>query len=286
MIKWTKKDFVSLIWIVISATIIALNLNSFVYSGKFYPGGFSGISLLLIHVLKDYLSISISFGFMYALLNIPAAFLVYKKVGKKFTIFSIIHFGLVSLITLFLPDFYLAYDLMLLSIFGGIIAGVATLIALSRNASGGGSDFIAIWLSDKLKRSVWSWMMGINIVIVLMAGYIYGLEIALYSIIYQFVYTQILNDRYTRYKSKALYIITTHPDEVSANIIAHTRHGITKIWGEGAYTKKQRALLYIVVQAYQVNQVVMNARKVDPDVFISISNTERVIGNYYQTPLE
>lgn len=81
-------------------------------------------------------------------------------------------------------------------------------------------------------------------------------------------------------------MITTMPEEVSEAILKSTHHGITKIWGEGAYTKQKRCLLFMVVQEYQVNQVVYTAQKIDPHIFISVSNTERIIGNYHQTPLE
>lgn len=286
MITWKKRDFITLIWIVLSASFFAFSINTFIYSGNFYPAGISGISVLLVRLSKDYLNITIPYGLLYTLLNIPGTYLVFSRVGKKFTIFSIIHYLLVSFLTLVFPNIYLNYDVMLLSIFGGLINGFAAWMALNRNASGGGTDFIAIYLSDKLKRPVWTWVMMANAILILIAGSIYGLEAALYSIIFQFVATQIINERYTRYKSKSLYMITTMPEEVSEAILKSTHHGITKIWGEGAYTKQKRCLLFMVVQEYQVNQVVYTAQKIDPHIFISVSNTERIIGNYHQTPLE
>lgn len=286
MITWKKRDLITLIWIILSAAIFALSINSFIYSGAFYTAGISGISLLITRLTNDYFHISVPYGVLYTLLNIPGTYLVYSRVGKKFTLFSIIHYLLVSVFTLIFPNFYLNYDLMLLSIFGGLVNGFASWMALNRNASGGGTDFIAIYLSDKLQRPIWTWVMFGNAILLLIAGSIYGLEIALYSIIFQFVATQIINERYTRYKSKTLYMITSIPDEVSEMILKNTRHGITKLWGEGAYSKEERCLLFMVVQEYQVNQVVYIAQKVDPSIFISVSNTERIIGNYHQTPLE
>ncbi len=286
MIKWTKKDLVTLVWVTLSAFIFAASINTILYSGNFYPGGISGISLLIVRVSKDYLDLNIPYGLLYILFNLPLTYLVWNKVGRKFTIFSIVNYSLVSIITLFFPIIKLDYDMILLAIFGGLLSGISGWMVLQRNASAGGADFIAIFLSERLKRPIWSWIMGVNVVLLLIAGLLYGVEIALYSIILQFVSTQVINSRHMRYKSKSLYMITSFPDEVSEMILAHTHHGITKIWGEGAYSKKKRCLLFMVVQEVQVNQVITHARLADPNVFISVSNTEKIVGNYHQTPLE
>ena len=179
MITWKKRDLVTLIWVIISASLFSISINTFIYTGNFYPGGISGLSLLLIRLSNDYLKITIPYGVLYTLLNLPGTYLVFSRVGKKFTIFSIIHYGLVSVLTLIFPHVYLEYDVMLLSIFGGLISGIASWMTLNRNASSGGTDFIAIYLSDKLKRPIWSWIMFANVIMLLIAGSIYGLIIAL-----------------------------------------------------------------------------------------------------------
>lgn len=283
---WTQQDGITVFWIVISAMIFTFNLNSFIASGGFFPGGFSGISVLTVRSLKTFADIDFPYGVLYAALNIPFTFLVYKHVGKKFTLFSVLHYGLVSIFSFVFPKVHVDYDPILIAIFGGLLSGVASSIALSRNASAGGTDFIAVWASWKLNRPVWNYIMIGNVILLSIAGLLFGFEAALYSIIYQYVVTTVVNERHLRYKTKSLYMITEHPDEVSANILAHTRHGITKLWGEGAYSKQPKALLYMVVNAYQINEVVQSAQEIDPTIFISVSNTERIIGNYYQKPLE
>ena len=118
------------------------------------------------------------------------------------------------------------------------------------------------------------------------AGFLFGWEEALYSIIYQFVVTQVIESRYERFKYMALNMITEHPNEVSAAIFKATRHGITKLWGEGGYSRKPKCMLYMVVNAFEVNDVVQAAKSVDPTIFISISKAEKIIGNYFLKPLE
>ena len=286
MTNWTKNDLITLFWITVSALVYTFNLNVFIYSGAFFPGGFSGLSVLTVRILERYYDIHILYGLVYAILNIPFTILVFKQVGRKFTIFSAIHYVLVSIFTTIFPKIYVAYDPILIAIFGGLLAGVGSSIALLRNASAAGTDFIAIWLSNKLKRPVWNYIMFGNVVLLSLAGLLFGFEAALYSIIYQFVVTQVINDRHTRYKTKSLYIITTQADAVSQNILKSVRHGITIMEGEGAYSHTKRSILYMVINAYQVQSVVSAAQEIDPKVFITINNTERIIGNYYQKPLE
>ena len=76
------------------------------------------------------------------------------------------------------------------------------------------------------------------------------------------------------------------PDKLASTILENTRHGITILDGVGGYSKKKYGMLYMVVSAYEVNTVITIAQRVDPNVFIDVSKTERVLGNYYRTPLD
>lgn len=286
MNKTRQETLKTTIWIILSALIYTITLNIFIYSGQFFPGGFSGTSVLIVRIFETYLDIRIPYGVLYALMNVPPTILVYKYVGKKFTYFSILQYALVSIFSFFIPKIALNYDPILIAIFGGVLGGISSAIALSRNASAGGTDFIAIYAANKLRRPVWNYIWYANIVIISIAGLLFGFEAALYSIIYQYVVTQVIDARHTRFKHMSLYMITDRPDEVTVSIFNTTRHGITRLWGEGAYSKTPKCLLYMVVNAFEVNDVVEAAKLADPKIFISISKTERIIGNYYQKPLE
>lgn len=286
MVKFTKNDLVTAFWIFASALVYTFTLNVFIYSGKFFPGGFSGISLLTVRIAETFFHVSIPYGLLYAAMNVVPTILVYRYVGKKFTYFSILQVGLVSLFSFIIPKITVNYDTILIAIFGGLLGGLSTAMALARNASAGGTDFIAIYAARKLNRPVWNYVWYANIAVLTLAGLLFGFETALYSIIYQFVATQVIDQRHTRFKTMSLYMITEKPEEVCANIFKGTRHGITKLWGEGAYSHTPRCLLYMVVNAFQVDEVVDAAREADPKIFISVSRTERIIGNYYQKPLE
>lgn len=281
-----KKDIQTTLMVILSALVYAFSIKVFVRAGALFPGGFTGISLLFTRYMLDYQGIYLPFGVVYALLNIIPTLLVYKYVGRRFALFSVLQYALVSLFTILLPTITLTADIILIAVFGGIIGGFGISLALNANASTGGTDFIAIYASNKTRTETWSYIMYGNMVVILLAGFLFGWEKALYSIVYQFCSTYIVSQRHMRFKLRALNLITAFPDEVCASIYKISRHGITRIWGEGGYSRQSKCMLYMVVNAFEVDEVVAAAKRGDPKVFISISSSERVIGNYYQKPLD
>ena len=286
MNQTVKKNIKTTIVIIFSALLSAITINVFVYSGGFFPGGFSGISVLINRSMIQYFGIDIPYGLLYVLMNIFPTILVYKYVGKRFTTFSILQYGLVSLFTLILPVVKLDYDIILITIFGGIFSGISVVLSLMQNASGGGTDFIAIYASNRYRKPIFNYILYGNMVILSVAGLLFGWEKALYSIIYQYVSTQVIESRYQRYKYSTLHMITNHPEEVSQTIFKNTRHGITKLKAEGMYSKSEKTMLYMVVNAFEVNDVVSAAKEADPKIFITISKADKIVGNYYLKPME
>ena len=284
--KLTLKDLKTLIYVIASAVLYTLTLKLFINAGDLLPGGFSGISLLISRVTDRYFGIYIPFSLLYILFNIIPTILVFKYVGKRFAIFSVIQYVLVAVLSLIIPEMPITGDLILIAIFGGILGGFSVLLALIVNASGGGTDFIAIYAANTLKKDTWGYILGGNVIVLGIAGMLFGWDKALYSIIYQFASTQVVSSRHLRYKQTALTLITEHPDEVIHSILSSTRHGITKLWGEGGYSKQPKSMLYMVVNAFEIDEVIEAAKAVDPQVFIAVNKIERIIGNFYQKPFE
>ena len=281
-----KKDLVMLFWVNVSAAIQAISLTSFSMPQKLYPSGFSGISRIICDLSADFLNITIPFGVVYILLNLFPTIVVFKTIGRRFTIFSIVQYALVSLFSATFPQLISVSDPILLAVFGGIINGVGVGIALSHNASSGGVDFIAIYVSNRYHQSIWTYVMYGNFVVLAIAGVIYGWDIALYSIILQFCSTQVVKRMHKRYTMETLTIITNKPDEVVDSVLKNTRHGITEIKAEGAFLHQDKTVLYTVVNSFQTRDVINSVLASDAKAFINIQKTERVIGNYYQKPLD
>lgn len=272
--------------IILSALVQSIALTTFSTVGNLYPGGIGGISRLSSDVLSDFFNINISYQIPYLLINIILAILVYKYIGHKFTIYSIFQVTIVSILTLFLKPVIVIDDIIILSVFGGIVNGFGVGLALTNNASTGGTDFISIYLSNRYKRSMWYNIFGLNCVIIVVTGLIYGWSRAFYTIIYQFCSTQIVNKMHKRYTHQTITIITKYPDQVTESIFSKVRHGITRYDAIGAYKKEGTTVLYTVINSYQTSEVVEATLKVDPKAFINVQDTKKIYGNYYQKPLD
>lgn len=285
-ITTSRNHIKSLILVVLSAFLGALSIKIFIENGSIFPGGFAGISILTQRLLARHLQINIPFGAIFLTLNVFPTVLVYKYVGKWFTRYSILQIILVSFFVEIIPLITITDDILLISVFGGIFSGIAASLSLMANASGGGTDFIALYISNKTNAQSWNYILAGNAVLLTIVGMLFSWEVALYSIIFQFVGTYIVSNMYQRYKLMSIRMFTTQPERLTDAILSQTRHGITKIWGEGGYTKQQMCMLYMVVNSHEVNHIVAIAQRVDAKVFIDISKTEKVIGNYYRTPLD
>lgn len=284
--NFTKKDILYLALIVLSSLIYALNMNSFVESGNLYPGGFAGVSRLLANLSTTLFHVNLSFSFFYMILNLAVTLLVFRSIGHKFILYSVIWYTLTSVFTDLIDIPAITHQLLLISVFGGLINGFAIGIALRSNASSGGTDFIAIWLSMRLNRPTWNYMLAFNAVILCIAGAVYGWETALYSIIFQYVSTQVVNSMHHRYHLTALKIITDAPEEVTQAIFHTCRHGVTKIRCEGGYTEKEHYLVLTTINTYQLKEVINNIKAADPHAFMEINQASQIIGNYYQKPID
>lgn len=273
-------------WVIVSAVLQSIALTSFSVPGQIYAAGVNGLARLISDILLDKFNINISYIVFFLITNLILCVIVYKYIGKLFTILSVSQIIMVSIFASIFTPLITLDDKILFAIFGGIVNGVGVGLALTHNASSGGTDFLSIYLSNKKKRSMWNIVFGLNCLIIVIAGLLFGWERAMYSIIYQFCTTQIINRMHKRYTSQTITIITEHPDEVSKEIFSTVRHGITRIEATGAYKNTKETMLYTVVNGYQVDDIVKSISRADPKAFINITDTKQVVGNYYQKPLD
>ena len=280
------KDLTTLFWAFAAALIQAIAYASFIERGNFYPTGFSGMARLFTKALQDFAGISISYAVLVFFMNLIATIIVFRHIGRRFAIFSMCQVFFFSLLVSHMPAIITVDDPILLAIFGGIVNGFGCGLALAHDLSTGGMDFFSVYISNRYNKSAWNYIFAINTAILVIAGCLYGFEIALYSVIMQYCQKQVISTLHKRYTHQTLTIITTKPQEVIDNILKGTRHGITILKGEGAYLHKEETVLYMVVNTFQTNQIIKAAREMDEGAFINIQDSKGVSGNYYRLPLE
>lgn len=235
--------------VIIASVLYAWNLRCFAQVADLLPGGFSGVSLLFQAIGLRFFYISIPFTIFNVALNIFPAYIAYRYIGKKFTIYSIVVIILSSVLVDVLPPYIFTEDILLISVFGGIINGFAISLCLNVGTTTGGTDFISIYFSHVKGIDAWNYILLGNVVILLIAGGLFGWSIALYSIIYQFCSTQVIQFMYKRYQKMTLFIISDKSEEIYHAIKNTTNHDATLFKGIGCYEEKERTLIYSVINS-------------------------------------
>ena len=281
-----KESIKKILVICFASFLMALNIKSFVRTGGLYPGGATGLALLIQRAADMFLHITIPYTIVNILLNAIPVYIGFRFIGKKFTMYSCLMIVLTSVLTDIIPGYAITYDTLLISIFGGLINGFVIGLCLHMNATTGGTDFIAIYLSEKKEIDSWNVVLGINVVILAAAGVLFGWDKALYSIIFQYTSTQVVHILYRKYQHETLFIVTNKATEVYEVISKMSNHGATMMEGEGSYEHQERKIVYSVVSSAQSKSIIREVKKADPHAFVNAIKTEQIAGRFYQKPNE
>ena len=279
------RRLITIFSVIISALLQTYVIQAFIRPAGLLSSGFTGVAILIERVtaLHGY-SFSTSLGML--VLNIPVAILCSRSISMRFTFYSMIQ---VFLASIFLKIFHfqpLFDDVLLDVVFGGFLYGLAIAIALRGNASTGGTDFIALYVSNKTGKSIWEQVFAGNVVLLCIFGYLFGWIYAGYSILFQFVSTKAIAAFHHRYERVTLQVTTTKADEIIREYVKQYRHGISYVNAVGGYSKQKMYLLHTVVSSYEVNDIVHLMRDADPHVIVNMIKTEDFYGGFYRAPLE
>ncbi len=274
----------ALIFCTAGAALIAFVINSFVNTVGLFPGGFAGLTLLITRSADKFWGVQIPYSLLYIPLNAVPIMIGIKYLGKRFTALSVYVIVLSSFLVDLMPKYALTYDVLLLSVFGGLLDGAAVALCLYVGASGGGTDFISLYFAEKRGIDCWNYILMANMVILSIAGLMFGWSKALYSIIYQFCVTQAISTLFNRYSKHTLIIITDMPEAVYNCIYRLTNHAATLYKGTGLYGNEGKSTIYSVVASDEVDYVVKSIKEIDPHAFVNVLKTEQLAGAWYRHP--
>ena len=279
-----KKTIIKFLLLTLAAGIFAFNLKSFIRTGNLIPGGFSGITVLIQQIGRQFFNVEIPYSLVYLPLNVIPAYIGLRYIGKRFTFESFYVVVLSSILTDIIPNITITYEPILIALFAGIVGGIASVICLTAGASGGGTDFISIFLSEKKGIDAWGYILAGNIVLLVIGGLLFDFDRALYSIIYQYVITTMLGTYYKRYQQDTLLVVTSKPQDVLEKIYELTHHDGTIITGEGGYSGENKKIIYSVIGRDQSDKVINAIKEMDEGAFTNVIKTEQVNGRFYMTP--
>jgi len=267
--------YVELIVMAIGCFISAFGYNALVIPAHLLSGGLTGISQIIHHFVP------VNVGIFYLILNIPLLFLGYKYLGKKFSLYTIYGTVLLSFFLYIIPIEHIWTDNTLLSaVFGGIIASFGTGIVLRMGGSQGGLDIISRIISKHKNISVGKANLLMNVVIIIISGFIFNSEIALYTIVFIFTSMRTSDVILSHVNRISVLIVTDKGNEVSQEINDLMHRGTTVWNANGGYTHKDKIVLFCVLVEGELTQLQTIVKAVDPSAFVSIISTQNVIGRF------
>ncbi|SEO50151.1 Uncharacterized membrane-anchored protein YitT, contains DUF161 and DUF2179 domains [Amphibacillus marinus] len=265
--------------VIIGGLINAIALNFFFISADVYASGFTGMAQIIFTVLSEFLNVDfISTGILLLLLNIPVALLGWFKVGRHFTIYSILSVLMTTVFLEIIPIRSFSSDIMLNAVFGGVLGGFGVGITLKWGASTGGSDILAMVMSRMKDKPIGGYLMIINGIIIFLAGVLNEPENALYTLLALYVSTRVIDGIHTRHEKVTAMIVTKRTDDLQSAIHKRVVRGITILPARGAYSKEDKSMLIVVITRYELYDLERIIKEVDPEAFTNIVQTADVYG--------
>ena len=277
-LKWKN-----MIMLTVAGIINAIGITIFLNPVKLYDSGISGTSMLIAGISRIPLSVCL------LLLNIPLFLYGLKRQGKRFTLYAIYTVFIYSLaawlITDVLPiDVSLAsplagQDLLLCALFGGLISGIGSGLAIRFGGAMDGIEVMAVIFAKRMGITVGTFVMAYNLVLYIICGIVLNSWILpLYSIVTYMAALKTVDfiveglDR-----AKSAMIITDKPDEICRELSAAFETGTTKIDAVGGYSKANKTIVYFVVNRFQVTKMCDIIKAVDPNAYVTITEVADVL---------
>ena len=267
------------LFLTLAGIINAFGVIVFLAPVKLYDSGISGTSMLISQITPEWCSLSL----ILILLNIPIFILGLKKQGAAFTIYSIYVVCIYSLAAWIITDVLpvdvsivsplAGSDLFLCAIFGGIISGCGSGMAVRFGGAIDGIDIIGVMFAKKLGLSLGTFVMIYNVILYIVCGFVINSWILpLYSIVTYAAALKTVDFFVEGFdRSKAAFIITSKPAEVCHALSETFENGITTIKAHGYYSNSDKTMIYFVVNRFQIGKMKNTVHDIDPKAYISIS---------------
>ncbi len=272
--KLYQGTFKSLFFITIGAAIAASSLEGFLVPNTIIDGGIIGISIMVDYLLKN-----VPLGIVIFCLNMPFIFLALKKFGKKFVFNTFWGLCCLSVFVSLVHGHQVTDDLLLATVFGGVILGLGVGLILRNNGSLDGTEIIAIRLAPKLGLSIGEIIMIFNVFIFFAAGFLFGFDRAMYSILTYFIAYKVIDVVLEGLnESKSVLVVTDFSQEMGDKIIEQMGVSVTYIDAVGGYSGQPKRIVYCVISRLEVTKLKQLVKDVDKTAFISIENVHEVEG--------
>jgi len=274
----TAKNIITVIMLTIGAVIAAVALECFLIPNTILDGGITGISIILYKLFH------IPLGILVLLLNIPFIFIGYKNLGKNFlfrTIYTMVCFSLVLSYFEMFPSF--TEEILLATVFGGALLGLGVGIIIYFGGCVDGTESVAIVISKKTNLSVGQIVLIFNLLIYTAAGFIFGFDRAMYSLLTYIITFKVIDFVSEGLEqAKAVLIITDKGTKLSKEIYKKLGRTTTTIKGKGLISGEKEVLYCVLtrIEIYELKHLIEN---MDSSAFVTVLDVSDIIGNHIKS---
>lgn len=262
--------------IFIGCLVSGIAMNIFLIPSQLLSGGISGIAIILYYLF------GLPIGVQLIIYNLPVVYLSYKVFGKLYAVDTIIGMTLFSFCidaTSFLGAYTVIDNRMLGSIFGGVLSGIGFGIIFRADSNTGGLDVIGAVIKKFYSFDVGTAVFALNLVVVLIGIFIFDMNTGLYTLICMYVSAEITNKVVAGFnRKKSIMIISPNAEQIAPLIMQYLHRGVTFFHGEGAFTRQEKNIMFVVVRLTQVGKIKSIVHSLDPAAFMIISDASEVAG--------
>ncbi len=271
---WLKKYA----FLILGSLIYTAGLEIFLVPNNIIDGGVVGISIMAAHIT------GIPFAVYMVALNLPFLYLGYNQIGKTFAISTLVSIVAMSILSMFFePIPQITEDYFLAAIFGGIIAGAGVGLVIRHGGSLDGTEIVAIILDRKTSFSVGEVVMFFNLFILGAAGFVFGWDKAMYSLVAYFIISKMIDVVLKGLdESYAVMIVSDEYEEIADALMHRLGRGVTYLHGQGAYTGADKQVLYCVVTRLEVVKLKEITLEKDENAFVTINPVHDIVGGRFK----
>lgn len=273
-LRWLQR----LVFMAVGAALAAVALEIFLVPNHIIDGGVTGISIML----SDWTGWRL--GIFLFLLNAPFFLIGYQQIGRTFalsTLFSVVILS--GLASLLVPVPGITHDPLLAAVFGGILLGIGVGLILRNGGSSDGLDIVAILISRHVPWSIGQVIMFFNIFILGSAGFVYGWDHAMYSLIAYFIAFKAIDVVVAGFEeTKSVWIISDLCDDIGESMLHRLGRGVTYLHGEGAFSGDNKKVLFSVISRLEEAKLKTIVEDIDPEAFIAIAPIAEVRGGRFK----
>jgi uncharacterized membrane-anchored protein YitT (DUF2179 family) len=278
-----KKEIKTILQVAAGSFLIGCGIMFFINPAGLYTGGVTGLAQLIVNVANDVSggSFLINLGLLTFSFQVPMVILGYLKLSKRFILYTILAVVLISsFLALPLSIFVLEGDTLASALAGGILTGLGNVLLFRVGASSGGTAILFQYVSIKTGRAVGFLQFVFNGIIIMIAGIQFSLGVAIYTILSQMISAVVIDKLFTGYKFVKLEIITDCGEAMAEAIAHQLPHTATSVNAVGAFSHKEKKIVYAVISVHEIPQYNTLIKQIDPKAFTILSNVETVKGNF------